>query len=121
MHLTATTTPHLSTSPPPHLPKTAFDESTETSERTGGKTWLDDIDVQDDGTPSGSARTLAQQLEDRGFGPAESELSFCGVVTNRCAPQPSPSHLHSNPNPNSNSNPEVRTVAMTMAATITIA
>jgi len=63
----------------------AFDEDREASERTGGAAWLDDVDVDDDGLPRADAQTLLQQLSARGYGPAEgTQLSFVGVVTNRC-------------------------------------
>jgi len=63
----------------------AFDEDREASQRTGGAAWLDDVDVDDDGLPRADAQTLLQQLSARGYGPAEgTQLSFMGVVTNRC-------------------------------------
>lgn len=62
----------------------AFDDDTETSDRTMGKSWLDDVDVDDNGLPQPGAETLLTKLTKRGFGPNEAVLSFCGVVTNRC-------------------------------------
>jgi hypothetical protein len=63
----------------------AFDDSTEQSDRTEGKVWLDDIDVTEEGgLPHGEAQTLLQKLEAAGYGPGDTVLSFCGVVTNRC-------------------------------------
>lgn len=62
----------------------AFDDDTETSDRTMGKNWLDDVDVDDNGLPQPGAETLLTKLTQRGFGPDEAVLSFCGVVTNRC-------------------------------------
>jgi len=62
----------------------AFDEGTETSERTLGQPWLDNVDVDDHGLPKPKAETLLAKLRRLGFGPEQAEASFCGVVTNRC-------------------------------------
>ena len=51
---------------------------------TLGEPWLDDVDVDDNGQPQPGAQTLAAKLAARGLGPTEAELTFIGVVTNRC-------------------------------------
>ena len=62
----------------------AFDDDTERSARTLGEPWLDDVDVDDNGQPQPGAQTLAAKLAARRLGPTEAELTFIGVVTNRC-------------------------------------
>mmetsp|Transcript_16760 Transcript_16760/g.29371 ORF Transcript_16760/g.29371 Transcript_16760/m.29371 type:complete len:359 (-) Transcript_16760:77-1153(-) len=62
----------------------AFNDDRETSDRTMGEAWLDEVDVDDHGWPKPQAETLLEKLTSRGFGPDEAVLSFCGVVTNRC-------------------------------------
>ena len=62
----------------------AFNDRRETSDRTLNEPWLDDVDVDDNGLPKPNAQTLVDKLKAKGFGPDEAELSFCGVVTNRC-------------------------------------
>jgi hypothetical protein len=62
----------------------AFDADVESSERTLGEKWLDDVDVDDNGLPKPRAETLLTKLRERALGPDDAILSFCGVVTNRC-------------------------------------
>ena len=62
----------------------AFDDGTETSSRTGGEAWLDDVGVSDSGLPSPEAETLLTLLTARGYPAATTDLAFCGVVTDRC-------------------------------------
>jgi len=61
-----------------------FNERRETSERTRGESWLDDIDLDDNGLPQPKAQSLVEKLTARGLGPDEATLHFVGVVTNRC-------------------------------------
>jgi len=62
----------------------AFNDDRETSARTLGEAWLDNIDVDRYGSPQPKAATLLEKLTSSGYGPDDAVLCFTGVLTNRC-------------------------------------